>query len=320
MQSQVRMSPSVRELLCCPACHGKLREQGERFECVNAGCAGSYPVVDGIPVLVNERLSVFSLNEYVSGNDTYFATESRLKKIVRGLVPSISANIKGKSNYRELARILLSDSASPRVLVIGGSLLGYGMEALVNQKEIELVESDVSIGPRIVVVCDAHCIPFEDGAFDAVVAQAVLEHVVDPHRCSDEIHRVLKSRGIVYAETPFMQQVHGGRFDFTRFTHLGHRRLFRRYEEISSGALDGPGGALAWSYEYFLLGFATSKTLRSLIRTFARLSGFFLKYFDYFLINKPGAMDGATGYYFMGRKSDQVLSDRELIKLYKGSV
>jgi hypothetical protein len=45
---------------------------------------------------------------------------------------------------------------------------------------------------------------------------------------------------------------------------------------------------------------------------------FWLKYFDYYLINKPGTLDGASGYYFMGRRSDQILADRELIKLYKG--
>ena len=44
-----------------------------------------------------------------------------------------------------------------------------------------------------------------------------------------------------------------------------------------------------------------------------------LKYFDYILINKPGSLDAASGYYFMGSKCDQILSDRELINLYKGS-
>ncbi|CAH2407660.1 hypothetical protein MES5069_620012 [Mesorhizobium escarrei] len=34
-----------------------------------------------------------------------------------------------------------------------------------------------------------------------------------------------------------MQQVHEGAYDFTRFTELGHRWLFRRFETISRGAL-----------------------------------------------------------------------------------
>jgi hypothetical protein len=116
-----------------------------------------------------------------------------------------------------------------------------------------------------------------------------------------------------------MQQVHFGRYDFTRFTHLGHRRLFRRFEEIESGAVCGPGMALAWSYQYFLVSFTSSRILKSFLRIFANLTSFYLKYFDYYLINKPGTFDAASGYYFIGRKSEQVLSDRDLIKMYKGA-
>ena len=168
------------------------------------------------------------------------------------------------------------------------------------------------------MICDAHCLPFEDNSFDGVIIQAVLEHVVDPWRCVEEIYRVLKEDGLVYAETPFIQQVHGGRYDFTRFTHLGHRRLFRKFEEIDSGAVCGPGMALAWSYRYFLLSFTSSRFLRRLIGIFSRLTSFYLPYLDYFLINNPGTLDAASAYYFLGRKSTCVLSDRDLINRYKG--
>jgi SAM-dependent methyltransferase len=191
------------------------------------------------------------------------------------------------------------------------------MEAIIHP-DIELVDSDVTFGPRTKLVFDAHSIPFEDNSFDGVIVQAVLEHVVDPWRCVEEIHRVLKEDGLVYAETPFMQQVHLGRYDFTRFTHLGHRRLFRKFEEIESGAVCGPAMALAWSYRYFLLSFTTSSFLRRLIEAFARLTSFFLTYLDYLLIDKPGTLDAASGYYFIGKKSDLVLPDKSLIKLYKG--
>jgi len=83
-----------------------------------------------------------------------------------------------------------------------------------------------------------HTIFFDASSFDGVIIQAVLEHVVEPNHCVEEIHRVLKENGLVYSETPFMQQVHLGRYDFTRFTHLGHRRLFRKFKEICGGAVD----------------------------------------------------------------------------------
>ena len=122
----------------------------------------------------------------------------------------------------------------------------------------------------------------------------------------------------MYAETPFMQQVHLGKYDFHRFTHLGHRRLFRYFTEIDSGAVCGPGMSLAWAYSNFIFSFFRSKKMRKLLIPFTNLTSFFWKYFDYFLIDKPGTLDAASGYYFLGKKSELPISDEELLKQYKG--
>jgi hypothetical protein len=78
--------------------------------------------------------------------------------------------------------------------------------------------------------------------------------------------------------------------------------------------------ALAWAYQAFLLSFTNSKILRKLIVIFTRFTSFYFKYFDYFLIEKPGAFDAASGYYFIGQKTNNILSDRQLIQLYKGAM
>jgi uncharacterized protein YbaR (Trm112 family) len=45
--------PSVAGLLACPACLGSLCAEASRLVCT--ACGRSYPVVDGIPVLIAER-------------------------------------------------------------------------------------------------------------------------------------------------------------------------------------------------------------------------------------------------------------------------
>ena len=76
-----------------------------------------------------------------------------------------------------------------------------------------------------------------------------------------EIHRVLRDGGVVYADTPFMQQVHEGPYDFTRFTESGHRYLFRDFAEVESGQVAGAGTSLRWSISYFFRALTRSVAL-----------------------------------------------------------
>src|SRR4029079_11363432 len=110
----------------------------------------------------------------------------------------------------------------------------------------------------------------------AVLVQAVLEHVLDPARVVGEIHRVLRPDGLVYAETPFLQQVHAGPYDFTRYTSSGHRYLFRSFEEIAAGPVAGPGTQLLWSVDHLMRGVIRSELAGKL----ARALFFWLRYFD----------------------------------------
>jgi SAM-dependent methyltransferase len=308
----------IKELKC-PKCYGELIETENSLSCKNESCFQKFPIVNGIPILINEESSVFNIQDFIDQKDTTFDPEKgEFYSFARKIFPSISNNIKAKKNYKKLLSLLLDFSSRPKVLVIGGSILGEGMEEIISTQNVIFIESDVTFGPRTQIIFDAHNIPFAENYFDCVIIQAVLEHVVDPSTCVKEVYRVLKKDGLVYAETPFMQQVHMGKYDFYRFTHLGHRRLFRDFSEIESGAVCGPGMALAWAYSHFIFSFFSSKKLRKLLIPFTSITAFFWKYFDYLLIDKPGSLDAASGYFFMGKKSASQLSDKELLQFYRG--
>ncbi len=302
----------------CPASKVKLRRNGNILENVENPTI-TYPIIDGIPVLISDTDSIFSVNDFVKKVETTFIFNDNInifKKIIRYITPQISINLNAKRNYKKISAILPIES---KILVIGGSIKGSGMESIYSNSSFEVVGLDVSFGPYTKIISDAHDLPFIDDTFDCVIIQAVLEHVLDPHRCVSELHRVLKSEGLVYSETPFMQQVHMKQYDFTRFTHLGHRRLFRNFVEIESGVVAGPGTALAWSYTYFLRSFGWSEISIKLITKIAYFTAFFLKYFDYFLMSRLGSYDAASGFFFIGKKSVNILSDRDLIGQFKGN-
>lgn len=314
----IRLPQGAIDRLRCPACRAELQIAGEEFRCTGDECGKQFPVVGGIPILINEERSLFTISGFQSQAPTFFKPVGRFRAWLSARMPTMSHNVAARKILKQMRNHLLQRSERPSVLVVGSGEVGAGLDALLDDPAIEVIESDISVGPRVQCICDGHDLPFADASFDGVVVQAVLEHVVDPRACVEEFHRVLKDRGIVYADTPFICQIHGRQFDFTRYTRLGHRRLFRRFRELSSGISSGPGMALGWTARYFLLSFVTSPLARSTVGGLSRLALFWLKYLDYCVLHKPSAVDAAFAFYFLGEKSGEVLSDHDLVRSYRG--
>jgi SAM-dependent methyltransferase len=313
----MNLEPHILKKMRCPVCHAKLDYNQETLNCSTKGCA-VFPIVGRVPVILNESRSLFKADQFGQQIETQKTFKTRLQAQIERILPEIDINIGTAQNFNRFGQKLMKKCSAPTVLVIGGRVTGEGMQTLLDQKKVHLVETDIAMGPRADMICDAHDIPFEDGAFDGVVIQAVLEHVLDPVRCVAEIYRVLNETGLVYAETPFMQPVHMGRYDFTRFTRLGHRRLFRAFDELSSGPVAGTGLALALACQYFLMSFCKTGAMRFLTMSLSRLLFFWLKYFDYYLVAQKSTSDAAAGFYFMGQKSEKLLADKTLIGQYQG--
>lgn len=298
-----------------------MQESTKGFLCTTHGCPKqgfTFPIVDGIPILIDNDHSLFSVNDFCRKKETTYKSGSKIMSAITGILPSLSLNVLAKRNYSKFASFLFKYTERPRILVVGGSISGNGIEAIAGNTQIEFIEIDVSFGPKTRIIADAHDIPLESESVDGIIVQAVLEHVIDPLRVVEEAHRVLKPGGFIYAETPFMQQVHFQPYDFYRFTHLGHLILFKHFTELESGATCGPGMALAWSLRSFLLSFFAYRPYRGLITIFSHLMFFWIKYFDYYLIRTGGGINAASGTYFIGKKSEQTTSTKEIIKKYRG--
>jgi SAM-dependent methyltransferase len=320
-RAAISTSPLFRDLLC-PACLNTLSRDGNEMICLGDSCRQRYPIVGDIPVLIDERRSLFRLESFTRQTDTFFRSpasplRSRLRRLASFVLPDITLHLKAKDNYAKLARLLLAICERPRVLILGGSVVGPGMQDFIGNRSIDFIESDVALGPRTQLVCDAHQIPFPPETFDGVIAQGVLEHVADAVHCVSEVRRVLKPGGLVYAETPFMQQGHFTPYDFTRFSAVGHRRLFAGFDQVAAGAAWGPGMALAWAYKYFLLSFVPKGSAQSIVNLAAHWTAFWLKYFDYYLIDRHSAVEAASGFFFMGRKRSSILSDSDILEEYR---
>ena len=303
------------QLLCCPRCRSTLNFSAQKIRCTNTDCAyagAGFPRIDDQPVLIDFERSIFERDAYHRGNGSIMARDDsgrgprvRLRRLLTGnnpIAPRLSRRLLAEAKSR---------SAYPRILIIGGGAIGAGADILYRDKNVSIVGSDVYASPNTHIVADAHFLPFRDTVFDAVWIQAVLEHVLEPAAVASEIHRVLKAEGLVYADTPFMQPVHEEAHDFSRFSLSGHRWVFRQFEEIEAGPVGGPGASLVWSIKYFFRSIGLSTPLATL----ATFPFFWLRYADSFARFSTKS-DGACGTYFFGRRSERMLTPKDMPRYY----
>ena len=300
----------------CPECKSvDLIFSHSEISCKN--CLSTFPLFNQKPILVKQDNELFSPSMYINITEEYHPKRG---KILSNLIPSSSVNISYRDNLKAFAKAL-KDFDNAYILILGcGQQKSYLDKFFLNYENINLCYCDIDVNATVDIFCDAHELPFVDGVFHGIITTAVLEHVLYPEQVVSEMYRVLVDGGIIYSEIPFIQQVHEGAYDFTRYNLSGHRRLLNHFGELSSGLVAGPGTALVWSIEHFVLCFSWKLMPRNLLKAGVRLTLFWLKYFDYLFKNNPQALDGASCTYFIGRKQlNQKTSDKQIIERYRGA-
>ena len=306
-------------ILVCPRCRAALTRDEDRYRCSNPSCtcggASGFAVVGSWPVLVDFQACILDRHEVLRSRGASPVRRSsvtwvrqKCRRILFGRNPVAQANL------ARLVDLLPGIPSRPKVLVIGGGAVGNGAQALYEDDRVDVIGFDIYGSALTQFVADAHRIPIASESVQGVLVQAVLEHVLDPWQVAGEIHRVLAPDGVVYAETPFMQQVHEGAYDFTRFTDSGQRYLFRRFEVIDSGAVAGPGTQLVWSVDHLARCLFRSKVVgRACGAAFA-----WLRILDP-LCSTKHAIDAASCVYFLGRKVGGAITPRQIVEYYRGA-
>lgn len=78
------------------------------------------------------------------------------------------------------------------------------------------------------VFYDGHTFPFQSREFDGIVCNQVLEHVFEPDRFLQEMHRVLRPGGQLLLTVPFVWDEHEQPWDYARYSSFGLRSLLEK--------------------------------------------------------------------------------------------
>lgn len=315
-----RLKSSLTLLVVCPRCREPLAETEAGLTCSSSSCALSgdtFPIINGQPALVDFENSIVDRQGLVAADgasvlqrtDPLRLAVSRLLNGVNPVTHFYAADILSRLRAGRQGQEKL------RILVIGGGSVGHGTEDLYHQDDVELIGIDIYASDNTTLVADAHSIPIVSGAIDAVWIQAVLEHVLEPWRVVEEIRRVLKPGGLIFADTPFLWPIHEAAYDFTRYSNSGHRWLFKGFSHLSSGYSSGAGVTLLLAIRYCLAAVFRS----SFIATLAVVPVFWIRFLDR-IGSRRGNLTSAAGVFFYGAKADREMSPKEIIAFYETQI
>jgi uncharacterized protein YbaR (Trm112 family) len=204
---------SLFQLLACPICRDAVDLDSTGTCVVCRGCHQTYPVIDGIPIMLAEPERAMVSHE--------------------GDLPARP----GYSRWKE--RVILKSLTDAQVALD----FGAGRQELDDPR---IIRMDLVFDRRLDIVGDVHALPFKSDSLDFVFGGAVMEHLPRPRDAADEMYRVLKPGGYVYADWNFLAAYHGYPHHYFNATIHGVDQTFKRFTEIERavGPMHGPAFAL----------------------------------------------------------------------------
>jgi len=180
--------------------------------------------------------------------------------------------------------------------------IGSGPTYFNNHQDI--INVDIHKYDEVDLVADIIDLPIEDEKIDFIINIAILEHVDKTNDALREIYRILKPGGEVFCYVPFIVPFHGAPQDFHRWTMLGMKKLFSKFEILEIGIGAGPTSGFLWVFQEWvaiLLSFGNKK-IHDIILLGLLVISMPLKFMDIILVKFPHAEKIASGFYIVAQK------------------
>jgi SAM-dependent methyltransferase len=134
----------------------------------------------------------------------------------------------------EFARDVAENFEIAEPLVEMGARAAEGQEDIADIRPLfgaaEHIGCDIQAGQGVDRIEDIHQLTFADESVGTIICLETLEHVVDPIRAVQEMHRVLRPGGLLAISSLMFFPIHAHPWDFWRFTPEGFEKLLEPFE------------------------------------------------------------------------------------------
>lgn len=227
---------------------------------------------------------------------------------LRSLLPPPEERVWTRRSRRLIGRALQqAEPDHPDRVVVN---LGAGLERVFRQYLApyhSLIRFGLPHAGHVDIIADALQLPFRDASIDLFLSSSVLEHVQNPELAVAEMARVLKERGRVYCEIPFLRTYHMVPHDYQRYTISGIEALFARHGFIltEKGICSGPFTAMALLFRDIVFLLIPTRPLKMAMRSLISWLVHPFKYLDLLCENATWATHLACNFYYLGQKTKQ---------------
>src|SRR5712691_3676366 len=203
----------------CPVCRNTLEQAPAALRC--AGCGAAYPVEEGIPRMLDDRLpGIRAKRGEIEGwvamakAQGWYEPDDEVDAVLHYVCRDLGWDDRTwRANEHSFSLLLERIRPGMRVLEVGAAK-AWAAQHLV-PRGVEYVATDIladpkvglgrgtfyeaRVGPFARVQADGEHLPFVDGAFDLVYCVAALHHAIDLGRMVSELARVTRRGGVVAA-------------------------------------------------------------------------------------------------------------------------
>lgn len=118
-------------------------------------------------------------------------------------------------------------------------------------EDMEYHGCDLREGPGVDEIRDVMNSGLEEGSVGVIICAETMEHVTNPIKAFEEMHRILKAGGLLIVTSVFSFPIHDFPHDYFRFTPQAFEMMLEKFSEkevsVKGGTDDAPKSVFAWA-------------------------------------------------------------------------